>query len=113
MRGWLSEPVSRAWVSPAGNTPKFWLHFSNAHAAASMVGGGLLRRARYDGVYTDCSCEDPPGIDRATSCSPSRRPVRISVDQVLLRAAATGKWVSSWSHDGEVGAEAELHRRRA
>ena len=34
MRGWLSEPVSRAWVSPAGNTPKFWLHFSNAHAAA-------------------------------------------------------------------------------
>ena len=76
------------------------------------MGGGLLRRARYDGVYTDCSCEDPPGIDRATLLA-VKAAGQISVDQVLLRAAATGKWVSSWSHDGEVGAEAELHRRRA
>ena len=66
-----------------------------------MVGGGLLRRARYDGVYTDCSCEDPPGIDRATLLA-VKAAGQISVDRVLLRAAAAGKWVSSWSHDGEV-----------
>lgn len=95
-------PVSRAWVSPAGNTPKFWLNFSNAHAAAwweeAFYGEAI---ARYDGVYTDCSCEDPPGIDRATLLA-VKAAGQISVDRVLLRAAAAGKWVSSWSHDGEV-----------
>ena len=96
------QPVSRAWVSPAGNTPKYWLNFSNAHAAAwwedTFYGEAL---AQYDGIYTDCSCEDPPGIDQATLLA-VKAAGQISVDRVLVRAAAAGKWISSWSHEGEV-----------
>ena len=66
---WKSgKPVEGVWGSPAGNTPKYWFNFTNAAAAAwweETFVGTALRNDAFDGVYTDCSCEDPPGVEAA------------------------------------------------
>ena len=94
------KPIVEPWGSPTKNTPKSWLNFTNPAATAwweeVFIGEAL---AQYDGVYTDCACEDPPGIDAATLAA-VRAAAQASVDRVAQRAAAAGKWMSSWASPG-------------
>jgi len=67
-------PVSRAWVSPAGNTPKFWLHFSNAHAAAWWEEAFYGAHGTMESTPT--ARARTLRVSTGRRCSPSRRPVR-------------------------------------
>ena len=96
--------VQTAWVSPAGNTPKRWVNFTNRDAAswwAKDYIGPILAGDKLDGIYFDCACEDPPGVEPVAFES-VKASAQLAVDNLLPQMAAAGKWVSAWDWDGRL-----------
>lgn len=96
--------VETPWISPAGNTPKRWINFSHTEAAewwANEYIGPVLSSPLFDGLYFDCSCENPPGVELAAFAA-VQAGAQHAVDALLPRAAAARKWVSAWDNEGSV-----------
>ena len=100
------RPCAGVWSSPAGNTPKYYINFSNPAAADWWVTtyvGEALRAPEFDGVYFDCSCGSPPGDAFAGNPAAVARfeaDAQAAFDRAVTEAAAAGKWASAWNSEG-------------
>jgi hypothetical protein len=90
------------WVSPAGNTPKYWFNFSNPRLVDWWVHeyiGQAVNESLFDGVYFDCSCGAPPGVPSADA-GQFQADAQVAFDRGLALIKGGGKWASAWNSDG-------------
>ena len=98
------RPCKGTWVSPAGNTPKYYINFSNPRAADWWVEtfvGSALMDPLFDGVYFDCSCGAPMGVS-SQDAPQFQSDAQNAFNRVVAAAAKVGKWVSAWNNNGDI-----------
>ena len=100
------KPCAGVWSSPAGNTPKYWINYSNPAAVDWWLNtyiGATLRNSLIDSIYFDCSCGQPPGdafLNSPATVSRFAADAQAAFDRALAMIKAAGKWASAWNSEG-------------
>jgi hypothetical protein len=98
------KPCAGSWDSPAGNTVKYFLNYSNPKMVDWWIYtyiGQALNESVVDGIYFDCSCGNPPGIPPADVPKFSAD-AQAAFDRALAFIKSKKRWASAWNNDGKI-----------
>jgi hypothetical protein len=98
------KPCAGTWRSPAGNTVKYFLNYSNPKMVDWWIYtyiGQALNESDVDGIYFDCSCGKVPGVPDPDVPKFSAD-AQAAFDRALAFIKSKNKWASAWNSDGAI-----------